>query len=122
MIFAKRIDLYGQVGLVAGFLLMAFIWPFNVVPAACLGGWQLMSAFIHFFNRHHLLRNTGRYYYEIFLVTILMTGAALVILSNSFINFSTLLLWCAPLMACWYCYLTMTELRRWEARAWIRLK
>jgi hypothetical protein len=124
MLLAKRIDFYGQLILLVSFLLLALLQSFDYVFIGyfIVGGWQFTSALVHYLSRNTLLRNSTRKAYEVALIVIIILGILVSVISFIGIYYLLLLLWCSPVLAVWYCYITFFELKRWEARALIHLK
>jgi len=124
MINLKRIDLYGQLVFLVGFLLFIFFQSFGWLFGAyvMVGTWQLISAVLHFSYRSSLLLNHARHFYEIGLIILLGVTLLTMIIQKIVAYYLLMLVWITPLMAGWYCYITYTELRKWQARALIHLK
>ncbi len=124
MLLAKRIDFYGQLILMVSFLLLTTLLSFDYVFGGyfVVVGWQFISALIHYFGRNHLLRNHLRKTYEISLIVIIVLGLSATVVSYISVYYLLFLVWGTPLLAVWYCYITLVELKTWEARALIHLK
>ena len=62
MINLKRIDFYGQLILIITFALLSVLLSFDYafIGYFIVGGWQIISALIHFFAKNNLLRNSLR--------------------------------------------------------------
>ena len=124
MINLKRIDFYGQLILIITFALFTVLLSFDYafIGYFIVGGWQILSALIHFFAKNNLLRNSLRKAYEVSLTVIIIIGIVMAVASFIGIYYLWFLLWATPLIAIWYCYITLSELKIWEARALIHLK
>jgi hypothetical protein len=124
MLLAKRIDFYGQLILMVSFLLLTVLLSFDYVLGGyfIVGGWQFISVLIHYFGRNTLLRNHLRKTYEISLIVIIILGLLVTIVSYISVYYLLFLVWGTPLLAVWYGYITLAELKTWEARALIHLK
>jgi hypothetical protein len=92
-----------------------FIYPYFI-----LGGWQLLSCFIHMVLPGYYYPVKARNYYLITLFVVFVLG--LLSVAGFLLPFLYLLLFVSPLMGLWYCYLCYKEVKVYQQKAWIQLR
>jgi hypothetical protein len=112
----KRIDLYGQLALIIGFIIAQIIHGDGIfmIGYIVVGGWQVLSMLIHFSKHWFTGKGTERGLYHWVTLTTVLLMPTLVIF--------WLLLFLAPFMALYYCWLCYDELYRKMKRPLAQLK
>jgi hypothetical protein len=115
MLLYKKIDTYAQIiliitGLIFGLVTrdVTFITGYFVV-----GGWQVLSAFIHLFGFKKLPVLKGRKLYLYTLLLLTITGLLSIIFVDFVIIFLLGLLIVSPFLAVWYAAICYGEMKLW---------
>lgn len=116
----KRIDLWGQLALVAGILVDYFLtgnpgFGYYLV----VGSWQLLSFFIHLFVLDNFYHSPHRRYYGIGLVVLAVAGLAFI---PAILYYLVGILFVTPLFAGWYWYISYQEIILLNRKEFIHLK
>jgi hypothetical protein len=125
MMTFKRIDVNGQLGLILISLLVALIPSTRGLVFYgyfLVGGWQLISAGVHQFNRNHLLLSDSRRNYHRCLALVVGIGVSCFLFHEIIYFYLFGLLLFSPIMAIWYLVFSLHELDIWKAKALVHLK
>ena len=125
MITLKKIDVAGQFGLILISVFVVLISStrgFVFYGYFFVGGWQLLSAAIHHFQRQHLLLSRSRKKYHFCLAFVVGIGLSCFLFHAIIYFYLFGLLLFSPIMAVWYLVFSINELDVWEARALVHLK
>jgi hypothetical protein len=119
----KRLDFFGQMVALLLCVVLGFAVSCGYFLAAyfVIGTWQLVSTIIHRTACTNTLRAISRDAYEKVLLLVLAAGLVS-FFTGIIIVYGAILLILSPIMAFWYGSITYTELKLWEARAFVHLK
>lgn len=112
----KTIDFYGQVLLIVGFALAQLIWgeAIFIIGYFVVGSWQVISMLVHYYNNWFTGKGTARsFYHWVTLITVLLMITVVIFY---------LLLFLAPFMAIYYCWLCYDEVYHKMQRPLAQLK
>lgn len=128
MLLFKKIDVYGQILLIIGFVMwgliaqsFVFVYGYFIV-----GGWQLLSMSMHYGGMGNMPVVKARNYYQK-LIFILLIALIVFCIGGAFsrslgYNFLFVLLITSPFIAIWYAWMSYKELKIWKAKQLVHLK
>ena len=126
----KYVDVAVQLtAIVAGLILGLFRQNFAFYFYFIVGGWQVLSCFIHgVVPQFNPIKDRKRYLITLGVLAILTFLIYLGYLMELepvlglLIPYGFLLLLFTPVMAIWYCYICYRELKLYQQKEWIQLK
>lgn len=123
MIRLKKIDCYGQLTGIVLFPLLACLDSSNFFFDGyfVVGTWQLLSLLFHALFCSELLHR-ARKFYAIAVLLLATLAIPFLFHSASLLGYFLLVLFVSPIMAVCYLLISFSELKNWQARAWIHLK
>ena len=122
MLRTKKIDAIGQVLLIAGFVLGSLISRSLVFAGYFIvGGWQLVSMFVHMSAASKMPLHTARNFYQKIILALAIIGVA-ALTTGTILYFLIALLYGSPLLAVWYAWFSSRELQVWQAKDLVHLK
>jgi hypothetical protein len=93
----------------------SFFYPYFI-----LGGWQVLSCFIHWFLVEYYYPVKARRYYVITLFVVFALG--MLSIAGFLLSFLYLLLFLSPFMGLWYCYICYKEVTLYHRKEWVQLR
>jgi hypothetical protein len=123
MLKFKKIDLFVQVFGIILLIAVALIFRGEnwLYAYFVIGTIQVLSMLIHYVKSWFTSKGSNRYKYQlIILIITIITPLAFVVNSPFFVLYA--LLYTAPLLAIYYCYVCFKEIKILEAKAFIHLK
>ena len=118
----KSLDVAVQLLIILGGITFCFFATGETFfyPYFILGGWQLLSCFIHMVLPEYYYPVKARNYYLITLFVLFALG--LLSVAGFLLPYLYFLLFVSPFMGLWYCHLCYKEVKLYQQRAWIQLK
>ncbi len=108
----KIIDFWVSVGLMIAIVVLCLAKDiyFIIVGYFIVGGWQILSMFIHFVKKWFTQRGTKRNNYHFTILLILLYSSMGLIDKEALFPLFIILLFTAPFQAIFYCWLCWNEI------------
>ncbi len=118
MLLLKKIDVYGQICLIA--ILLMYKWTvqnfvfFNIYYA--VGLWQSISALMHYIFRNELPLLNQRKNYQLISSTTIIALVIALLHKYNILGWLLIILLVSTVLAGWYFYISCKELENWASK------